>query len=524
VAGKAGSVLKRLLVPSHSDWLFAALMLWLFAVGNGWSGLLADGDTGWHIRAGEYVLDTGRVPRADLFSFSKPGARWYAWEWLSDTLFAAVWRRGSLKGVVLVAGIVIAAYLVILFRHMLWRGGNLFFALAACLLTAGASGIHYLARPHIFTLLLLPVSLWLLDRDRRVGDRLVWVLIPITALWANLHAGFLALVLSLGVLAAAAMAERHWRAAARNAALGAGCLAASMLNPYGMALHRHVFEYLQSGWIREAVDEFQSPRFRSESALDFEILLFAGLAAAASLFGRKKIAEASLVVVWAHAALVSVRHVPVFAIVACPVIVSEATRWWNGWVAGRGARTLPAVVDGLASDLSAGSRWTSLVPVFLVAGLTFGGIRLAWPQDFPAAKFPTKLVERNERKLRGARVFTSDQWGDYLIYRLPPRQRVFVDGRSDFYGREIGGLYLRTIYGEPAWSGTLDRYAVSEVLADRHWPLDGLLNQNSHWRLVDEDGMAALFERAGSGGVAAAQPKENLPCRRSRPQESLRNE
>src|SRR5258708_38304593 len=69
----------QLLVPSLSDCLFLAILLWVFAAGSGWSILLADGDTGWHIRTGEYILDTRSVPVHHLFSFSNAGQPWFAW-------------------------------------------------------------------------------------------------------------------------------------------------------------------------------------------------------------------------------------------------------------------------------------------------------------------------------------------------------------------------------------------------------------------------------------------------------------
>ena len=101
-AVQPGSCLRRWLVPSFSDWLFVALLVWLFMPGAGWFGLLADGDTGWHIRAGEFILQHHALPRHDLFSFSKPGEPWYAWEWLADAAFATVWRWigqfGAIRG------------------------------------------------------------------------------------------------------------------------------------------------------------------------------------------------------------------------------------------------------------------------------------------------------------------------------------------------------------------------------------------------------------------------------------------
>ncbi|HSP70568.1 MAG TPA: hypothetical protein VLN48_22735 [Bryobacteraceae bacterium] len=72
----------RVLIPSLSDLFFLAVLVWLFMSSGsaGWQGLLADADVGWHIRTGEYILDHHAVPRVDLYSFSKPGAPWYAWE------------------------------------------------------------------------------------------------------------------------------------------------------------------------------------------------------------------------------------------------------------------------------------------------------------------------------------------------------------------------------------------------------------------------------------------------------------
>jgi hypothetical protein len=516
--------LKRLLVPSYADWLFAALMVWLFVAGSGWDVLLADGDTGWHIRIGQYILDHGQVPHADLFSFTRPGAPWCAWEWLSDVLFALVHRAAGLKGVVFLAGTAIAACLTVLFRHALARGANLLVALTVCLLAGGASGVHFLARPHVFTLLLLAVSLWLLGRDRGAPGRAVWLLVPLAVLWANLHAGFVALPASIAILGAASALELRWDLVRRYALLAAVTTAATLANPYGIGLHRHIAEYLRSDWIRQAVDEFQSPRFRSESSMHFELLLFAGLMAAATLLRRAKTGEALLLVAWAHAALVSVRNVPIFAVVACPILAAEASRWVRG--TGRPRRSVLAIIDRIGAGFAPGARYTSIWPAVLL--LVLAVVPGHWPRDFPKNKFPARLIGRQLAMIEGARVFTSDQWGDYLLYRFWPRQTVFIDGRSDFYGPEIGKLYLHTAYGQGDWRGALERYRIGLVLAPKEWPLADLLAESDGWRRVDGDDQAVLFERrvcradapareVPSGtGPAAIRAKENSPfCRSS---------
>src|SRR5450759_4905154 len=154
---------RSLLMPSLSDVLFLVFMAILFMSGAGWLGLLADGDTGWHIRTGEYILKTHTVPVWDLFSYAAPGTHWYAWEWLADVVFAALHQVAGFKGVVLFSGAVICLTMVILFRHMIWRGASLHIAVLLTIFVADALRFHYLARPHIFTTLFAVTALWLLD-------------------------------------------------------------------------------------------------------------------------------------------------------------------------------------------------------------------------------------------------------------------------------------------------------------------------------------------------------------------------
>jgi hypothetical protein len=501
--------LRRLLVPSLSDCLFVSLLWWLFASGTGWIGLLADGDTGWHIRTGQHILDGGGLPRQDLFSFSRPGAQWFAWEWLSDVVLGWLHRQADLKGVVLLAGAAACASITVVFRHALWRGAGLFVALAACLLGAGASTIHYLARPHVFTLVLLAASLWLLDRDRRQPTRAVWLLAPLCAVWVNLHGGFLALWASIGAVAAGTALEaglkpgpRRWAPVRRYTGLLGVCGLATLLNPYGVQLHVHIAGYMRSSWIREAVHEFQSPQFRTEALLQFEVLLFTGLLLAGSLLARRQFSDALLVVVWAHAALVSVRHIPVYVVVATPIWAGHAGLLWQQWAARRAARSPARILAEVEQDAAPGFRRTSLWAVAALAAMATGVWPMRWPGDFPEEKFPVRLVERHRTELGSARVFTTDQWADYLIYRFHPRHKVFIDGRSDFYGPELGKLYLRLAYAQADWDETARQYGFEWVLAPPDWPLVSLLRRERAWRLVEADARAFLFQRTPSSGVS----------------------
>ena len=511
---RAGVVrrIPRLVVPSLSDCLFLAILLWGFAAVSGWSVLLADGDTGWHIRTGEYILSTHSVPTRDLFSFSKAGAPWFAWEWLSDVTFAGLHRFWGLKGVVVFTGLVLSLAATLLFRYAVWRGANVLAALVATLLATGASTMHYLARPHIFTMLALTVTLWMLERDRRGPSRAVWLLVPIMAVWTNLHGGFVAGVACLALVTVGAAFQallhpieaRRFDEVSRYGLLTGACAVATLANPYGWRLHQHMASYLASSWIRDVVEEFQSPRFRSESMLQFEILLFGGVLLVPILFRRRQIGDLLTIVFWAHAALVSARHVPLYAIVAAPICAEEASRWWTAWSTGFSRRSITGTLRDCLDDFSVEPQRSSLwapVTLLILAMFPWTG-----PRDFPGNKFPVTAVARNAELIApstGARprILTSDQWGDYLIYHFYPAGRVFVDGRSDFYGPSVGHQYLDLLNGAPNWERTVDAAGFDLALLPIEWPLGQLLMRHPGWHVRYMDRQAILLERQGQGGL-----------------------
>jgi hypothetical protein len=498
-----------LFAPSLTEFFFGALLLWLI-LGGGGKGLLGDGDTGWHIRTGDYILEHHAVPHKDIFTFTRPDEPWFAWEWLSDVLFSRLHAVWGLKSVVLLAAVVLCGATTILFCHMLWSGGNLFLALAGALVANGASSVHFLARPHLFTFLLLAASLWLLARDRRQPDNAVWLLVPLTAVWVNLHGGFLALLVCLGLTAAGYGLEWLFGEGVKSrffmlrySLLAGGCTLATLVNPYGYRLHVHIAEYLQSSFVQDSVEEFQSPKFRGENMMQFELILFAGLALVGVMLARKRFVEALLILFWAQAALSSVRHVPIFVIVAAPFLVEQLTQVWNGWSRNKSSKSLPGILRDLGNEFSSSALRATIWAPLVVLGLTLsmssakGDI---WADDFPKLKFPVTMVNQYAERLAPVtghmpKIFTSDQWGDYLTYRFYPRIRIFVDGRNDLFGPTLGKEYVHVAGGHYDWEQVLDRYQIETAIVPIDWPLAELLKRHSGWRLVKDDGLAILFER-----------------------------
>ena len=507
----------QIFLPSLSDLFFIAVMCWLFMGTAGWSSLLADADVGWHIRAGEYVLAHHAVPHTDLYSFSKPGAPWYAWEWLSDVIDASLFAVAGLKGVVLFAGVAIALFATTLVRRVTRTGTNLFAALVVALLGVGAASMHFLARPHVFTLLLFSLSMWLIetDRDGSAGPRRIYWLVPIVGVWTNLHGGFLVMVAVLGLTAvgsaieavlaasqkaikkspAAIAAAADWSHSVRYGILAAACAAVSLVNPYGWGLHRHIIEYLRSDWIRNVVQEFQSPSFRAENMLQFEALLFAGLIAAGTQFRRRRVAEGLWILLFAYLSLSSARHVPLFVAATMPLIAAEVASWWQALVKGAPKGSLRVILNEMAEDSIPGFCRTSVWPVVFVVALAVIGKPIQWPTDFPKEVFPVTMVHEHEQEILASRLLTTDQWGDYLIFLHPDRQRVFVDGRSDFYGPEVGNQYIQLMNGAWNWEKLLHQYQFNLALLPVEQPIAQLLKQRADWRVIADDGKRILLAR-----------------------------
>jgi len=491
------------LLPSLAEVVFASVLLWLL-LGAGRKALLADGDTGWHIRTGEWVLDHRRFPTTDLYSFSRPGAEWFAWEWLSDVALALVHRSLGLAGVTLLAGILIASTAAALFGFLVWQRSNVVIAVVVMLGANSASTVHWLARPHLFTYLLFILSLWLLEADRRRRSGRIWLLVGMAALWTNLHGGFLVLLALVGAYLAGAVVARDWSQVRRYGCLLVATAAATLANPYGWRLHAHIGRYLASDFIRDRVEEFQSPRFRGESMLMFEALLVGGLLIAPRLWQSRRYATALVLVGLAHAALGSVRHVLLYVLAAAPVVAAELTAIlesrrdeWSRALASLGPLGAPGRRPPWWPPL-----WAlgAILPCALLpAG---GGPR--WQVDFPKEKFPLAALGTVEKLGLGRNIFTSDQWGDYLIYRYYPQVRVFLDGRSDFYGAEIGGQYLDALSGKHRWEEIFRRHAFDVALLPPEWPLATVLKRHPDWRLEYDDGQALVLRRVAPAELGSA--------------------
>ena len=491
--------------PAFADVILAAMLAWLFASGGkGWGLLLSDGDTGWHIRTGEWIVQNFQVPQKDLFSFTRPDAPWFAWEWGADVLFYFLHLWGGLPLLAFFSALVLVGSSLLSFRWMIWRGSSALVAFPLLLLSVGGSTLHYLARPHIFTLLFVSLLLWLLDNERRLPSRRIWLLVPLAWAWVNLHGGWPALFTFLGIQVLVRLLRRDPRWIT-EAAVGCACALVTLANPYGWHLHQHILGYLQSDWIKNAVDEFQSPKFRSENLIHFEILLLGGVAAAwaRARSSWQGLVEALSVWLWAHLSLSAVRHAPIYVLAGAPVLATELTNVLSPWLGAAKKSSTAGVFHSLDLDLrpkfAANSAWA-----LLLSAIVWWSTQQNWPRDFPSTLFPTVALEKCADQLRGRRIFASDQWGDYLLYRLWPSTKVYLDGRSDFYGQTLGQEYLLTASGATGWEASFNRHSIDAALLPPDSDLAKRMKSDPGWQVIYLDKVSIAFRRAGASASPLA--------------------
>jgi hypothetical protein len=115
--------------------------------------------------------------------------------------------------------------------------------------------------------------------------------------------------------------------------------------------------------------------------------------------------------------------------------------------------------------------------------------------DFSPNEFPVKAVDFLERSGPRARIFSTDRWGGYLIFRIYPTSRVNIDGRSDFYGPAFVRNYLDVMALKPGWRDRLSEYEFDTLVLPSSAPLAEALAATPGWKRVYKDDLAVVFGR-----------------------------
>lgn len=489
---------KKFFIPSVADMIFLSIFLYL-CLSQG-SQLLGDCDTGYHIRAGEWILDHWSIPRTDIFSFHSPPIPWTAHEWLSEVIMAVIHNFSGLTGVVVFFTFLLALTFYLLFLSIRKSGGNILTAVLIVLLATAASQIHWLARPHVFSLLLFFIWYRILDEYRDGSRNRLYLLPPIMLLWANLHGGYLLgfMLLAIfltGEVPAALSPDQGTRVIAvgrlkRLLMISLLSLAAACVNPFGWHILLFPFNLVSNKLIMDNVSEFLSPNFHEPSPFKYLLLLLMVVLAASR--ERLRLTDLLLILVFLNMSLYSVRYITLFSIIVAPILV----RGTDVLLTGSGGRLAVAIrkrthnLDAVDRE-AGGVIWPILALLAVSGGVWVGSIHY----EFNPEKKPVAAVRFLEKNHISGNVFNNDEFGDYLIYATWPRYRVFFDGRSDMYGSDRLKEYIKVRSFQDGWEKILDKYRIEWVFFDTDSHLARYLKEKKDWKLLYQDKVASIFVR-----------------------------
>jgi hypothetical protein len=497
---KSSSKVVPFLTPALADALFAIFFYSIAGIFG--QKLLGDGDTGYHIRAGEYIINTLSIPRLDMFSFISPPLSWTAHEWLSEVIMALLHSWFGMSGVVFFYAGLIALVYSLLFRMIRRLNGTILIALTIVLLAILSSMLHWLARPHIFSLLLMVVWYDLLDSYQYRGINRLYLLPLLMLLWVNLHGGFMSGFVLLGIYLTGNLclsrfganedrtaAGRRWRQFLKTTLF---CIAASLVNPLGYKILLFPFTLVTDRYMMDHVMEFLSPNFHEATILPFKVLLLLTIALLAVSRRRITLIQLGLLLFFMNLAVYSVRYITLYAIIAPPILVSVADQLLAG-NSGRFFDWLRRKDAGIAEiDSEArGFLWPLCATIAVAFCMIYGGP----PVTFDEKLKPVAAVEFMKREHIPGNMYDNDEFGDYIIYAAWPQYRVFIDGRLDMYGSQRLKEYMKVKNFDADWESVMKKYDMNWVIYDADAPLCRFLLTRSDWHLIYADKVANIFVR-----------------------------
>lgn len=460
----------------------AVLFIGLFAMA---ARNVDDPDIWWHLKTGQYIAEHKSVPHTDLFSFTRAGQPWVAHEWLTEFLLYAIQSTAGWSAlIVLFAAILSAAFFLLYLRS----GTATYIAGVATLWAALATAPLWGIRPQIVSLLL--TSLWLLILERSENNpKLLWWTLPLTLLWVNLHAGFaLGLALSALFLAGQWLEQGLGRSSQNGVRLRTGALVLLLdlllvpINPNGLRMFSYPIETLRSTAMQDYIAEWASPNFHRAQYWPFLLLVLATFATLARSRQSVRPRDLLLLLTSLYAGLCSIRMIPLFVLIAMPLICKRLGDWPRS-----------------NSRLRRPQNWARLFlnGLIVLAMAVFAVVHtiqvIQRQPQVERQRFPARAVAFLRNQPQSGRIFNHYDWGGYLIWKLYPSTRVFIDGRADVYGQKLLDEFAETYQFRGNWRQNLRRWEVDTVIVPPDSPLATGLRNSHGWKVSYEDAQAVVL-------------------------------
>lgn len=465
---------------------------------------LGDFDLPWHLALGRQIASSRSLPRVDDLAYTHRPIEYM--EFVSDLLLYAAHRVAGPLGLQILTAAVVSATAVVCWS-IVRRSGPVAWIVVA--LGIAAMDVWLLARPATFGFCLLAVFLALIERHRAgpespAGRRALIALVPLTVLWANMHPSVvLGLIVLWGYAAHRVLGRALQRSVARGlfpateASDGARTALVALASTLASGVNLGGFGLL-AGPLRarehfSTVTEWAKPSleflFRSEPAVGGLLIVVVG----ATLFGKEagkrlpSAFDAGLVVLAISLSATAVRLIAFAAILVIPMA----------------ARRLAAFVgDTLVMRLVATLSLCALGLTLFVRSTVGLGV------GFEPTHFPEGAVRYIEAKAPRGNLYNFMPFGGYLEWRLHPRYRVLVDGRSAFvHDPALMARVHDANFDTKVFSGLVEQYDLQwAVTRSREGESFGQpLASGNGFRMVFFDDVGAVYVREDGENAALAK-------------------
>lgn len=483
-------------LPSFGFFMFVAIMACMFFEPD---RTFQDPGVGRHLRAAEVILETGAIPHADPLSFTHAGEPWTDFEWAFEAMLGELYRLGGLGLICAFCYAIFAATVLCIYRTLLQSG----FSLSTTLLTTGVAfltlRVHSSARPVLFTYLFmaLVVEVW---QRRSVPLKRDWLLLPIVFVaWANLHPGWLAALVFLGLAIAGRMLDRATKRVNGDDApvipwigLTLVCFAATFVNPFGWGLHQSVLFLATSLKSAALWDEYLPPNFRTPTMSALTILFLGGVFVLARIRRARfwKFQDLVPVLFFLYEGMKAQRHVLLLMEIAAVPIAFDLEKVLHGtW--------LPFLRERLKEfqkqqRLAGGDVWLSLLAAVGIAWF-FSHTPLAQNIKVGGIVTPQLLSFMRDHPDRFHRPLTTTWNAGPLLWNLRPDFRVSIDDRGDFYGDDVIFANVDMTKAAPGWQEKLAAGNYDSLILDPYLEINKQLHLVPEWRLVYRDEKAMIY-------------------------------
>jgi len=459
-------------------------------------------DFWWHIKAGEWIVQNKMIPTKDIFSWYgiEQGVPWIAHEWLAEVILYLIHRNWGDFGIFTFA--VLNAFMVfvlIWFHTKKFTKQNILLSALYYVFFAVTAGAFFYGRPHVFSYILLFLSLKVLYQYYEEHKSKGIYLLPLIAIvWSNVHGGSSNLIYLLCIIFLVAgicnirigcvtgdKFSKKW--AVRLFVISCLTVAALAVNPYGINILKYPYENMSDKLMISLISEWQAPDAKNIG----QLLLFympIGFLTVGFVAHNKKIRLIDLLIFFVFVFLFfrSIRFIMLWYIAA-------------GFSS---FRYLPELkVKAVEKKREVIVCVIAFVALIITTITAFERIQKGVEENTLITKIMSVEMLEVVKKENPQRLFNDYNLGECLIYENIP---VFLDGRADVYSQcgvlaDGAGLLLLQQFNDEA-ENILDvdaivrKYNFNAMLVLKNRPLYLYLQSHPQkYEEVYEDSSTSYF-------------------------------